>query len=226
MDYMKKLMHNVVYDGLDSSKNWQPKKTTIIGKTGTAQIASPEGGYLTGGNDYVRSFAGIFPEEEPQYIVYIAAQQINTGASSIAKEFTSAIDKMVSYLGIEEKDNEIEEKIVNLNNYISLEVITTVEELKNKKLNVYVLGTGKYIINQYPLKNTSVSEYGKVFLVSNNTDYIMEDITGWSLNEVMTYTSLLGIDLVTNGYGYVTSQSIPAGTPITSGISLNVTLSK
>jgi len=42
----------------------------------------------------------------------------------------------------------------------------------------------------------------------------------------MTYTSLLGIDLVTNGYGYVTSQSIPAGTPITSGISLNVTLSK
>lgn len=226
MDYMKKLMHNVVYDGLDSSKNWQPKKTTIIGKTGTAQIASPEGGYLTGGNDYVRSFAGIFPEEEPQYIVYIAAQQINTGASSIAKEFTSAIDKMVSYLGIEEKDNEIEEKIVNLNNYISLEVITTVEELKNKKLNVYVLGTGKYIINQYPLKNTSVSEYGKVFLVSNNTDYIMEDITGWSLNEVMTYTSLLGIELVTNGYGYVTSQSIPAGTPITSGISLNVTLSK
>ena len=91
---------------------------------------------------------------------------------------------------------------------------------------IYVLGTGKYIINQYPLKNTSVSEYGKVFLVSNNTDYIMEDITGWSLNEVMTYTSLLGIELVTNGYGYVTSQSIPAGTPITSGISLNVTLSK
>lgn len=225
-DYMKKLMHNVVYDGLQSSRQWQPSKTMMIGKTGTAQIASPKGGYLKGEYDYIRSFAGIFPEEEPKYIVYVAAKQIQSSAAPIAKELTKAVDDIVSYLGIETTDNTIENKIVNLNNYISKDVVTTVEELKNKKLKVYTLGTGKYVINQYPLKNTKVQENGKVFLVTNNIDYVMEDITGWSLNEVMTYANLLGIDVYTDGYGYVTTQSIPVGTLITNDMNLTITLNK
>lgn len=223
-DYMKKLMHNVVYDGL--STYWQPEKTTMIGKTGTAQIASPEGGYLKGANDYIRSFAGIFPEEDPKYIVYVATKQINTGAKEIAKELTKAVDDIVSYLGIENNNDELEDKIIKLDNYISREVLTTVEELKNKKLNVYILGTGKYVINQYPLKNTSIQENGKIFLISNNYDYIMEDLTGWSLNEVMTYTNLLGINLTTEGYGYVVSQSIEAGTKITENMNLKIILDR
>lgn len=224
VDYMKGLMHNVVYDGL--STYWQPTKTTMIGKTGTAQIASPTGGYLTGKNDYVRSFAGIFPEEDPKYIVYIATKQINTNSRTIAKALTKAVDDIVSYLGIENDYEDIEEKIIQLNNYISYEVLTTVEELKDKKLNVFVLGTGKYIINQYPLKNSKIQEGGKVFLLTNNTDYIMEDITGWSLSEVMTYANLLGINLITDGYGYVKEQNIEVGAKIVPGMSLEVKLSK
>ena len=65
-----------------------------------------------------------------------------------------------------------------------------------------------------------------MFLVSNSSDYIMEDITGWSLNEVMTYANLLGVALSTDGYGYVTSQSVAAGTLVNAGDSLVVTLSK
>jgi len=223
-DYMKNLMHNVVYDGLSTS--WRPSKTNMIGKTGTAQIASPDGGYLKGDYNYIRSFAGIFPEEDPKYIVYVAAKQINSStATPIAKELTKAVDDIVSYLGIESKEK-LDEKIIKLDNYISAEVITTTEELKSKNLNIYVLGSGKYIINQYPLKNTKIFENGKVFLVSNKTDYIMEDITGWSLNEVMTYSNLLGIELQTEGYGYVTSQSIIKDTKITDGMMLKVTLEK
>lgn len=225
-DYMKKLMHNVVYEGLDYNKVWQPKNTTMIGKTGTAQIASPTGGYLKGDYDYIRSFAGIFPEEDPEYIVYIATKQINTKASTIAKELTDAVDKIVSYMGLVNSKEELENKIISLDNYISADVTTTVENLKNKKINVITLGTGKYVINQYPLKNTKVFENSKVFLVTNNNDYVMEDIIGWSLNEVTTYCNLLGIELYTDGYGYVTSQSIETGTSITSDSALTITLSK
>ena len=224
MDYMKKLMHNVVYDGL--STYWQPSKTVMIGKTGTAQIASPNGGYLKGEYDYIRSFAGIFPEDDPKYIVYIAVKQINTGATSIAKELTKAVDDIVSYLGIENANTEIQEKIIKLDNYISKEVSATVEELKKRNLKVYTLGTGKYIINEFPLKNTIVEEGSKVFLVTNNLDYVMEDVTGWSLNEISTYANLLGITLNTDGYGYVTSQSIEVGTNVFNDMILNVTLSK
>lgn len=223
-DYMKNLMHNVVYDGL--STYWQPSKTTMIGKTGTAQIASPSGGYLKGANDYIRSFAGIFPEEDPKYIVYVATKQLNAGATPIAKELTKAVDDIVSYLGIEEINDKLDEKIISLDNYISSDVTTTVDKLKNKNLNVYVLGNGKYVINQYPLKNTCVEENSKIFLVTNELEYTMEDITGWSLNEVMTYTNLLGIKLSTDGYGYVTSQSIETGTKLTKDMILNITLNK
>ena len=221
-DYMQKLMHDAVYDGLTTY--WQPTKTTMIGKTGTAQIASPNGGYLTGKNDYVRSFAGIFPQDDPQYIVYVATKQIDTNAKNIAKALTKAVDDIASYLGLENNNNNLEDKIITLDNYISNDVISTVEELKNKKLNVYVIGNGKYIINQYPLKNTKVQENSKVFLLTNSTELIMEDLTGWSLNEVMTYANLVGIKVVADGYGYVYEQDVPKGTLISDGATLTIKL--
>ena len=226
MDYMKDLMYKVVYEGMSSSKVWQPTKTTMLGKTGTAQIASKSGGYSDGYYDYVRSFAGIFPKEDPQYIVYVAAQRF--GASSarpIAEELTKVVDDIVSYLGIENEDPIQDSKVITLNNYISEEVSTTKDALAGDGIKVYTLGTGKYIINQYPLKNEKVLEGSKVFLVSNNHDYVMEDLTGWSLNEVKTYANILGIKVNPSGYGYVTSQNIPPGTQVTDDLVLEVTLS-
>jgi len=221
-DYMKKLMHNVVYDGLSTS--WKPNKTNMIGKTGTAQIASPDGGYLKGDYNYIRSFAGIFPEEDPKYIVYVAAKQITSGsATPIAKELTKAVDDIVSYLGIETKEK-LENKIIKLDNLISKEVVTTVEDLKNKKLKPILIGNGKYIINQYPLKNSKLFENSKVFLVTNSKEYFMDDITGWSFNEVMTYSNLIGIDVDAEGYGYVIGQSIIPGTKITDNMILKIVL--
>ena len=115
--------------------------------------------------------------------------------------------------------------IVSLNNYISEEVSTTKDALAGDGIKVYTLGTGKYIINQYPLKNEKVLEGSKVFLVSNNHDYVMEDLTGWSLNEVKTYANILGIKVSPSGYGYVTTQNISPGTQVTDDLVLEVNLS-
>ena len=37
----------------------------------------------------------------------------------------------------------------------------------------------------------------------------------WSMGDVKTYCTLVGLKCNFNGYGYVTSQSFPAGSPIT-----------
>ncbi len=225
VDYMLKLMHRVVNDNPDSY--WRPSKTTLAGKTGTAQIASKDGGYETGAYNYVRSFAGIFPEENPEYIVYVAVKKLSSAnAKPIGDELTKLIDKIVSNKGLQDKKNNTASKIIKLDNYISKEVTTTVEELKNKKLKVYTMGTGKYVTNQYPLKGTSVLEGSKVFLISNKSDYVMPNIIGWSLNEVQTFASLLGLNLNVIGYGYVKEQSIVENTPINSESNLTVTLSR
>ncbi len=223
-DYMKKLMHTAVYDGLTSYKNFRPTKTTLLGKTGTAQIVE-NGKYLDGKYDYVRSFAGIFPEEDPEYIVYIAVKKLSaSNAVPIANEIKKIVDDIVAYKGLENTEEKQESKIIKLDNYISADVLTTTEELKNKKLNVYSLGTGKYIINQYPLKDMEVLEGSKVFLQTNNLDYKMLDLTGWSLNEVMTYASLVGLTLDNKGYGYVKTQSIPIDTVINKDMVLTIEL--
>ncbi len=223
-DYMKNLMYNVVYYG-SSGGIWKAKKTTLIGKTGTAQIGSPTG-YLTGHYDTIQSFAGMFPQEDPQYIIYVAAEKAHTNSGTIAKEVIKAVDNIASYMGLENENENISDLTINLGNYISSEVTSTVDDLKKKKLKVYTLGSGKYIINQYPLKDMKVLENSKVFIVSNSSDYKMEDVTGWTLNEIMTYANLLKINLEVEGSGYVTSQSISKDTLITKDMTLKVVLKK
>lgn len=224
MTKMRSLMHNVVYDGL--SNYWRPSKTSLIGKTGTAQIASPKGGYLSGTYDYIRSFAGIFPEDDPKYIAYVAVKQINSNATAIAKEYTKAIDDIVSYLGMVEKEVSNDTKVVTLTNYISKSIEETINKLSSYGLNVIKIGNGPFVINQYPNKDELVLVGSKVFIVTNSKDIYLENLYGWTSQEVSTYANLLGIKLNIEGYGKVVSQSLEAGSPVTEETVLSVTLQK
>lgn len=202
-------MHEIMKKVIDINKYWQVNNVSIMGKTGTAQIASPKGGYLTGTYDYIKSFAGIFPADDPKYIVYVAGKKPETNLGSWAKVITTAIEEIASYAKLTESKSDADpSKIITLDNYISKYLDTTLEELKNKKIDVIILGNGKYIINQYPLKNKTLLSGEKLFLLTNDKEIKMENLKGWSLSEVKTYCNLIGLKLEYNGYGYVINQSI------------------
>lgn len=202
-------MHEIMKKVIDINKYWQVNNVSIMGKTGTAQIASPKGGYLTGTYDYIKSFAGIFPADDPKYIVYVAGKKPETNIGSWAKVITTAIEEIASYAKLTESKSDADpSKIITLDNYISKNLDTTLEKLKNKKIDVIILGNGKYIINQYPLKNKTLLSGEKLFLLTNDKEIKMENLKGWSLSEVKTYCNLIGLKLEYNGYGYVINQSI------------------
>lgn len=202
-------MHEIMKKVIDINKYWQVNNVSIMGKTGTAQIASPKGGYLTGTYDYIKSFAGIFPVDDPKYIVYVAGKKPETNIGSWAKVITTAIEEIASYAKLTESKSDADpSKIITLDNYISKSLDATLEELKNKKIDVIILGNGKYIINQYPLKNKTLLSGEKLFLLTNDKEIKMENLKGWSLSEVKTYCNLIGLKLEYNGYGYVINQSI------------------
>lgn len=220
---MRELMYNANYDGL--SKMWQPQSVKMLAKTGTAQIPSPRGGYLDGQYDNIYSVAGIFPDDNPRYIIYVAVRRIIGSQRNVADMTTKAVDEIASYANItEEEVSGYEEKIVTLSNYRSKKIEDVSALLSSKGLTPIVLGSGKYVTNQYPDKNSKVVSGSKVFIVSNKSDYKIPDFTGWSLSEVKNYAKLSGIKVSSNGYGYVTSQSVLSGSELKYGETINIVL--
>jgi cell division protein FtsI/penicillin-binding protein 2 len=61
------------------------ERYSTAGKTGTAQIPAPGGGYLTGA--YVASFVGYFPAEDPRYLVLVhqCSRRLATASPSWTK---------------------------------------------------------------------------------------------------------------------------------------------
>jgi len=220
---MNELMYNVVYHGL--STYWRPNNVTLAGKTGTAQIASPHGGYLTGSVNYIRSFAGIFPYEDPKYIFYVSVKQIDKGASALSKVVIKAVESIANYANITSESSELDSsKIIKLDSYISDDITATIKALEAKNLKVYKIGNGTTITNQFPLKNTEVLLGSKVFLLTEGKEYTMPDITGWSSSEVMNFCNLIGLKYTFDGYGKVSAFSIPPDSVIDLTKTLEITL--
>ena len=221
---MKNLMYDVVYNGL--TKMWQPNNVTLIAKTGTAQIASPKGGYLSGEYNYVTSLAGMFPKEDPQYIIYIVTKKMQGPKTYLANALTKAVDEIASYAKIAstKEDSNISYPPITLENYISADVVEVVDKLKEKGLKVYVIGNGKYVTNQYPNKNSVVFSGNSVFLKTNSSEITLLDMTGFSMNDINIYSEFIGKKIKINGYGYVASQNVAVDTLITDDIEIEVNL--
>lgn len=224
VDKMHELMHKMIYEGLSTA--WQIEGLSMMGKTGTAQIASPNGGYLTGEYDTIRSFAGIFPEEDPEYIVYVAARKVEGNSVKFANVVTDAIEEIAKHAKLTSETKETDlSKVINIENYLSKDINSVTTMLENRKLNIIVIGNGKYVINQYPLKNSIVLENGKLFLITNGIEIKIPNMTNWSLSDVKNYCNLIGLNLEYSGYGYVVSQSIAQDTVLDiANMTLNVHL--
>ena len=211
IERMKKMMYDVVYNGFAYNKGYAPSNVTIAGKTGTAQIASDTGGYMTGEYDYIKSFAGFFPYENPQYVFYFSTKRLVSSSADIMKVVSSAIGEIAKVMNLSEV---ISDKIISLGNYISSSVDQTVADLEKLKLKVIILGDGKYVVNQYPLKNIHVLEGSKVYLLTNGSNIVMPDVVGWSANELIRFCNFIGLSYVLNGYGTVEKTNIEKGASI------------
>ena len=76
ISYIKNLMWHTVNDPDGAAHAYYIEGYDLIGKTGTAQIASTNGkGYLTGDRDIIRSISLMFPKDDPEIIIYGAAKR-------------------------------------------------------------------------------------------------------------------------------------------------------
>lgn len=146
----------------------------VGGKTGTAQKVK-NGVYLTG--NYILSFIGFIPADNPQAVVYVAVdnpkgitQYGGTVSAPIAKNIMIDI---IEALNIEKSDETLDKeefwydiKYTTIPNVIGLELSQAKKQLKNLTLNYS--GTGNIIKSISPEPGTIVKKNSTIKILLSN----------------------------------------------------------
>ena len=211
---VKDLMHDVITNndaGAATGTLYRVEGVDLIGKTGTAQIYSnSKGGYLTGEQDYVYSFAGMFPYDDPEIIIYAAVQQPTYGkGTGVSKVVKSVVQSIVKYynMGNDNEENNEQQKLIEVNSYLNKNVDEIASKLETEGVEVVRIGDGTKVVSQYPTSGSNVVAGDKVFLITNGTNREIPNIRGWSRADTLTLASLLNIEINFEGYGYVSEYT-------------------
>lgn len=199
----------------------------VAGKTGTAQISDPKGGYLEGHSNYIFSFLGLAPAEDPQLVMYVMVQQpkLNiaeneNGSVPVSMIYNTVMKNSLQYLNIE-PEKIPEAKSINLSDYKTVKSEVAMKDLKEKKIVPVLIGTEGNVVAQLPASETPIIEGEKVFLRTEGK-IVLPDLTGWSKREVLNYAELAGLKVDIVGQGYVYKQSVKPKTTIQAGEQLTV----
>jgi Cell division protein FtsI/penicillin-binding protein 2 len=224
-DKMKELMYGAINNSWAPGYTYHVDGFDLIGKTGTAQIYE-NGRYLAGDGNYLISFAGIYPMDNPEIILYTAMKKPETYYSrTLAPAVKDVVKNIAKYKNI--NTNQPEETNVftySLSSYLNQNINDVEKSLKGQGLDVIVIGNGDVIVNQYPYNGSTVVTKDKIFLITNGIQLELENVVGWSRTDFERYMNLIGLSYKTNGYGFIKKQSIKAGTLITKDLTLEVDL--
>lgn len=228
-DKMKELMYNTVH-GTDSgttARIFNIEGLDIIGKTGTSQIYNAElGGYVIEQNEnrYIFSFAGMFPKDDPKYIIYTAMKIPSHGKNLGVRDATkSVINSIIKYEDLDKRDDQAKDELFKTTSYLSKDVTSIKEMLQSKGMDVVVLGDGDKIVDQYPKKGVTLLPSDKVILCTN-AKYSMPNIIGWSRADALSLFKLLNMSYEIEGSGFVSAQSITVGSPIDENAQIKIAL--
>jgi len=216
VNQIKDLLYDVIYNDLyySTGAGYKMKGYDLMGKTGTAQyINQKTGTYYFDTLNYIRSFAGLFPKDDPEIIIYTLMKKTET-AKGIQDIVKGLVKDIANYKSIFNPNIKVEATTYKLDNYLNKSVSSVKSDLESKFNNVIIIGDGDKVISQYPYKNSIVSVNEKVYIVTNGTKITMPNVINWSKRELETYLSLINLKSEYEGSGFVTEQSIEAGTII------------
>ncbi|PPA72487.1 penicillin-binding protein [Jeotgalibacillus proteolyticus] len=200
----------------------------VSGKSGTAQIPdSASGKYMQGRENYLFSFMGMAPADDPELIVYVAVQQpslpeTEIGSVPVSKVFNSVMQNSLKYMNIHPAEASSAEP-VKIEDYEGESISQTEESLKEQGVNPIILGTGSKIIGQSTSNETLLA--GEKLILLTDGDLTIPDLTGWSVRDVLKVAGLADLELSMSGSGYATKQSIVPDAPINGSEPLIVSFS-
>ncbi len=207
------ILEHVVSQGL--GKRAGSKSFKVAGKTGTAQISKGAGGYKSGAVNYLLSFAGYFPADEPRYSCIVCIQKSGLPASggtmsgAVFHNIAEGIMAQNIKLDVSDARDTLSILVPDVKNG---NIIAADYVLSHLGINTNKAWDGNYI-NGNPIWGKASKETSSVRL-AKAADYgrtRMPDVTGMGARDAVYMLESKGIKVRLQGRGKVTEQSLPVG---------------
>ena len=210
------LLENVVKSGTGTNAFIEGYR--VGGKTGTAQHYNS--------NLYDSSFVGLFPVNNPQFVVLVVLYGIDNqtyyASQTAAPLFKKIASDLIRYYKVpsqNENSNPIEKDMVKIGNYKNENIYKVQNDIKELGLDYKIIGTEDDIIAQVPKAGSSIYKNSTVFLfteenenIKNNYKIMVPDFRGMKLEDAKKLSEMMGLNLKTQGQtGQVIGQNVNPG---------------
>ncbi|MDT3995457.1 penicillin-binding transpeptidase domain-containing protein [Mammaliicoccus fleurettii] len=223
-------LDKVVNSKESHATNYQIDGYRVAGKTGTAQVPDTKGGgYVDGANPYFVSFMGYAPAKDPEVVVYAGmslAQKRDLEAYEygVSRGFNPIMENTLKYLDVEETEGKAKNNSSEVPDVVNMNVQKATDAIKGKKLDPILIGKGDKVKKQLPLKGKNVQDKERILLVTDG-EMTMPNTENWTKRDLLKLQEATGIDVETEGSGYVSEQSIDENQTIKAGTKVTFTLS-
>ncbi len=228
-DKMCKILEEVV--SLGSGRNAYVKGYRVAGKTGTSEKLESES--TTGKEEYIASFIGFAPADDPQIAILVIFDEPNGpesfGGLTAAPVASKVLSEVLPYLEItaEYTPEELATLDASVPSLIGMQTDAAVKELSTKGLKYKIVGGEGEIEHQMPKNGTQIPQGGTVVLYTNGKEpsatVTVPDITKMSIAGATKMISNYGLNLKlvgnesTKDTALIYSQTPAAGSVVEAG---------
>lgn len=211
------LLEGVVDNG--TAKNIKGTHYRIAGKTGTAQIL--EDGHYT--KKYVTSFVGYFPAHSPKYSAMVLIKNprgwYQYGSNVAAPVFKEIADNIYA------RDLELHEPMT-LKKYVKDDVLPFIKAGNQEELTLLCneLGISNHSLTDEEWVRTSRTGTGVNWKKNLQGNGIVPDVFGMTFRDAIYLLEKSGLTVFYDGTGRVEKQSIQAGSRVSKGDRIYITL--
>ena len=222
------MMEKVVSDG--TGRNAYIPGYRVAGKTGTSEK-------LTVNGEYIASFVGCAPADDPQIAVLIIIDEpqgaVHGGGAIAAPVAGSVIEQTLEYMNVEPvyTPEELSKLNATTPDVCGLTVSGAKASLEKQNFTARVVGNGEKVISQYPVSGQSIPMNGVVVLYTQTdtteTSSTVPNLIGLSISDANQRAVNSGYNIRISGASLDSEvvsyrQSIEEGTEASLGSTITV----
>jgi cell division protein FtsI (penicillin-binding protein 3) len=216
---MQTILEHVVSQGL--GKKAGSKSFKVAGKTGTAQVSKGAAGYKSGQTNYLLSFAGYFPADNPRYSCIVCIQKSGLPASGggmsgvVFHHIAEGVMAQSLKLKVTDARDSLSVLVpqVKTGNILAADYVLTHLGIRTNNGWDGSYADGNPIWGKAETGTSSVT-LEKEPLYSRS---VVPDVSGMGARDAVYMLETRGLKVRVNGRGKVTKQSLPIGHKVVKG---------